>query len=308
MNNSDATERATGTIPSSDDILQALRQAGWLLEQETAASLQRAGFHVATGKAFPDPDDPAVSREIDVHGYRQLYRSDDLSLSVNVEVIAECKQSTMPYVLIGGGSTPYAQERDRLEQQFRFARVVTDVEDLGGGRRRLHSVRAREYLRLDQLPGNPWEPRFLATQMTRLDRKKTWLADNRGIFDSLVYPLAKALTHFRAEVRSRMSSGDHVPGQEWAAVTFYYPVIVTSAPLFAVDTSAATLEAVQVPWATMTREIQSTKVTGDFNIDVVTDNALPQYLSERVDRFCLEVGKVAEAEPQRFVTREDLDS
>lgn len=105
--------------PTSAEVIAALRDAGWLLEQDTAATLEKGGFHVATAKAFPEPDDPSVSREIDVHGYRQLFRSDDLSLSVGTRMLAECKQSSMPYVVVGGPASAYELGRDRQEQHFR---------------------------------------------------------------------------------------------------------------------------------------------------------------------------------------------
>lgn len=292
--------------PTSAEVIAALRDAGWLLEQDTAATLEKSAFHVTTAKAFPDPDDPSVSREVDVHGYRQLFRSDELTFSVGVRVLAECKQSSMPYVVVGGPANTYELGRDRQEQHFRFPRVETGRTEMGDGRARLHYTRAREYLRLEHLPGNPWEEGFVGNQMTRLDRKKSWLADNRGIFTSLVYPLAKALTYFRSQ-QNRSSYVMHKPGQEWASVDFYYPLIVTSAPLFAVDVSRSDIEAVEVPWARMTREIKSAKIDGRFNIDIVTSDALERYLDERVIAFVSAVAELAEADPKRFVAHVDHD-
>lgn len=289
--------------PTSAEIIAALRDAGWLLEQDTAATLERSGFHVARAKAFPDPDDPSVSREIDVHGYRQIFRSDELGLNVGVRVLAECKQSSMPYVVVGGPASAYELGRDRKEQLFRFPTIETGRTEVGGGRARLHYTHAKQYLGLDTLPGNPWEGGFVGTQMTRLDRKKTWLADNRGIFTSLVYPLAKALTHFRSQ-SNRTSYAIHRQG-EWATVEFYYPIVVTSGPLFMVDASKQDMEAVETPWATMSREIKSTKVDGQFNIDIVTAHALEGYLDQRVNVFASAVAAVAENDPQRFVSHQD---
>src|ERR1035437_5321062 len=154
--------------PSADEILAAIRSAGWLLEQETETALRTAGYSTQMGHAFPDPDDPAVSREIDVTGYRQLFRDDAPPLAVGV----------------------------RVEQQLRFDRVEIGSTPTGDNSRRIDTVDAREYLGLRNLPGNPWDADFVATQMTRLDRKKTWLADNRGVFKSLLYPLAKGLADF----------------------------------------------------------------------------------------------------------------
>lgn len=290
--------------PTSDEVIAALRDAGWLLEQDAAAVMREAGFFVATAKAFPDPDDPTVSREIDVHGYRELYHNSDLGMSVGIRILAECKQSGMPYVVVGGPASEHELSRNRKEQIFRFSRIETGRTNLGGGQARLHYTEARDYLGLTSLPGNPWEPGFLGTQMTRLDRKKTWLADNRGIFTSLVYPLAKALTYFSSQL-NRSSYVMHRPGHEWASIEFVYPLIVTSASLFAVDVTEAEIKAVEVPWVTMTREIKSSKIDGQFNIDVVTSSALARYFDERVKTFGDAVAALAESVPQRFVTHED---
>lgn len=290
--------------PTSAEVIQALRDAGWLLEQDTAASLEAKGFRAVTGKAFPDPDNPTTSREVDVHGYRELFRSEELTFAVGARILAECKQSALPYVVIGRPANPYDLGRDRKEQHFRFPQVEVERVELGDGKAQLRSVSAREYLRLDSIPGNPWEPSFLASQMTRLDRKKTWLADNRGIFDSLVYPLVKAVTHFRS-LSNRSSYVHHKPGQEWAHIDFYYPIIVTSAALFAVDVATEPVAAVEVPWATMAREIKAANIDGKFNIDVVTYAALSRYLDERVNKFCDEVARRAAGDPRRFVTHQD---
>lgn len=101
--------------PTSAEVIAALRDAGWLLEQDTEATLEKSGFHVTAGKAFPDPDDPSVSREINVHGFRQLFLSDELSVSVGARVLAECKQSSMPYIVVGGPTNAYELGRDRQE-------------------------------------------------------------------------------------------------------------------------------------------------------------------------------------------------
>lgn len=297
-------EESPRGAPTSAEVIGALRDAGWLLEQETGTTLREKSFHVVTGKAFPDPDDSSVSREIDVHGYRQLFRSDELSFSIGARVLAECKQSSMPYVVVGAPASERELSRDREEQHFRFSSVETGRTDLGEGRARLHRTRAREYLGLDSLPGNPWEPGFLGTQMTRLDRKRTWLADNRGIFTSLVYPLAKAVTYFRSQ-SNRSSYVMHRPGQDWASIDFYYPVVVTSSPLLAVDVTTLPLEAVEVPWTTVTREIKSDKVDGQFNIDIVRTSSFADYVDDRITRFGNAVVALAEQDPKRFITHED---
>lgn len=290
-------------LPTNQEVVEALRSAGWLLEQEVEGILRDAGYHTVMGDAFPDPDDATVSREIDVTGYRQVHRSDDLGLSVGVRVIAECKQSTMPYVLIGNRERNPVP-RERMEQQLRFDTVEVGRTALNGNSYSILTVDAREYLGIRNLPENPWDHDLVATQMTRLERKQTWLADNRGIFTSLVYPLAKALTFYRGR-NPRGSYTDHVPGRDWAHAVFYYPIVVTSAPIYLVDAGLRPLEPKVVPWATMSRRIDAKNVSGQFNVDVVSESSIPVYLTTRVAIFMDAVGKIADAAPSRFITNKD---
>lgn len=225
-------------------------------------------------------------------------------MSVGTTILVECKQSSLPYVLIGCPPSEYDKTRERQEQHFRFPTVAIRREDLGEKRYRIHTATAREYLGLDEIPGNPWDSDFIATQMTRLDRKKTWLADNKGIFQSLIYPLAKALTSLRMQ-RNRSSYTMHRPGQDWACIDFYYPVVVTSAPIFALDVSVQPFAPKVVPWATMTRELKAKRVSGQFNVDVVTFSHLDAYL-DRIELFTKGISARVIEDPRRFVTHEDF--
>lgn len=87
--------------PTSDQIIDALRSAGWLLEQETDSALLKRDYVTSVGAAFPDPDEPSKSREIDVMAYKRLHTDGDLRMSVSIRCLVECKQSSHPYILIG---------------------------------------------------------------------------------------------------------------------------------------------------------------------------------------------------------------
>jgi hypothetical protein len=112
--------------PSPDEIIAAVRSAGWLLEHDTETALRAAGYYTQMGQAFPDPDDNAISREIDVAGYRQLFTDKALAFTVGVRVIAECKQSTMPYVLIGR-PPPMKKSQIDLGSNNNFASIASKL-------------------------------------------------------------------------------------------------------------------------------------------------------------------------------------
>lgn len=288
--------------PTPDDVVAALRAAGWLLEQDTASTLDAHGFGTVMGRAFQDPDDPQVSREIDVWAHREFFRDDDLNLVCWVFVIAECKQSSTPYAFIGRDMPPASLRTQPTEHLLRYEYVEQDGEALGPGSRRVHHYPAWDWLGLNDVPGSPANETFRATQMTRLDRQKSWKADNRGIFTSLVHPLAKALRALQRPFRPDRPRAEHATDSRQAQVCLFFPVVVTSAPLYVVDATASPVDAAVRPWATMTRSLESNSVKGRFEVDVVNYEHLNDWLTSRVITFAESVTELMRADPQRFVT------
>jgi hypothetical protein len=307
------TDNRPGNLPAPNEVLQALQEAGWLLEQDTETTLKNHAFHTTSSKAYIDPDEPNTSREIDVTGYREFYRHESLGYSIAARVIIECKQSTMPYVLIGRPQSNYDSARERKEEQYLYNRVQIGHINLGDGRRQLQVVGVRDYLGINDLDNAPWNDHFVATQMTRLDRKKTWQADNRGIFTSLTFPLAKALDHFRRESPTMGSTRVSVPpdvrgmkrADEWGVVCFYFPLVVTSSTLFTLDVTMDDRTPSIAPWAPMTREIQTRNIRGRFHIDVATYDHLDTYIKRRIIDFMQNIVGAAEADPLKFATWQD---
>jgi hypothetical protein len=286
--------------PTSEQIVDALRAAGWLLEQETDSALRQRGYATAVGSAFPDPDDPSKSREIDVMAYKRLHVDADLRVSVGIRCLVECKQSSQPYVLIGKPIDDEERLRPRLSEVYRFDTVVVRREKIGANATRQYSDNARTYLGLADIPEAPWNHNFLANQMTRLERKNKWIADNRGIFDSLVYPLAKATHHYRRQMNKTYT--EHRPSRDWASIQFLYPLVVTSAPLYKVDVTVMPYQPASADWVPMVREIRSGTLDGRYITDVVQADAFGSYLDNHVGPFADEVQRIARSDTKRFVT------
>ena len=55
--------------PGPDEIIQALKKSGYLMEQVVATQLENLDFHVHTNWAFRDPDE-GKSREVDVRAFK----------------------------------------------------------------------------------------------------------------------------------------------------------------------------------------------------------------------------------------------
>ncbi|TQN44309.1 hypothetical protein FHU33_3807 [Blastococcus colisei] len=270
------------------------------MEQDTARAMEELRLKTQLGWAYEDPDDATNSREVDVMGYRRFFHSDEHRLTVSARVLAECKQSGTPYVLIGREHEEWLRKRHPAQHTLRYNNLIAQ-NSLPGTGESIRYAPAWSKLGLDKTPGSPSLEVFRASQLVRLDRGKNWTANNSGIFNSLVFPLAKAL---RAAQKQYASADWPTPARRndsWNNVALHFPVVVTSAPLYRVDATHPESSIAEVPWGKVIRQLETKTIKGRFEIDVVNYQHLPGYLEDQVIQFSANVAQTAEEDPGRFV-------
>lgn len=295
--------------PEPDELLTALRSAGWLLEQEAATALSEAGFDVTPSWAYQDPDMPEKSREVDVVGIKQVLHDEDSGLTVTAYVLIECKESTMPYALVGRTVTPSDSPIERVEVQYHFMAVEVEREPTPRGLMS-RQVGTTEYLGLHELTANPWARDFEATLLIRLNKKaKTWEAENDGLMQDVMLPMAKAVSAMRAAVSNYnvngLVEGNGHSRSERGEVALYFPMLVTTAPLSRVDAGGAEVTTASAPWVTLKRRFASRTVQGEFRATVVNHKALGIFLQNEVLRFSDAVATVVLENPARLLNAID---
>jgi hypothetical protein len=164
------------------------------------------------------------------------------------------------------------------------------------------SVAAWGTLGLNDIPSSPSRDQFRAGQMTKLTRSGTgWSADNAGIFDGLVMPLAKALRASQASFDplnfALPHNSDKSPYQ-MPIVALHYPVVLTSAPLLCIDATREAPTVTDEPWCTVERHLQTANTSGHFVIDVVNHEHFAEYLSRRIGAHASEIADRVRADPR----------
>lgn len=260
--------------PSNDEIMAAINESGYLMEQEVATRLEQRGFHVRTNVAFEDPDE-SKSREIDVVAVKRTSFDEAAKLSANVELLVECKNSANPFVCIARSKNP--SDRHHSPEEFLFPYRYEMKKDLGPGKGMTRQVKAFHHLGFDQVfkaHVRPWK----AVQFCRIDRKGSgWHANHGGLYDAIFYPMAKALNARRKEV-PKASRPD-----EWRYTWLFFPLVVTSGDLFLIDATADQPSPVDVDHVSFQRELKSGKLSGSFMVTFVRQQALDSFLADVVD-------------------------
>lgn len=284
--------------PTEPELLKALTDAGWLLEQSVSHVLADADCNPRLSWAFRDADDPTKSREVDVFGYRQLLRLEIEQILVSATFLVECKQSATPYVAIGQ-KLPSWQFKHPTQHKIPTEELRFTTEDSG------HFLLqpAWNVLGFAEISKEFGEERFRATQLTRLDRVKggNWSASNSGIFTSLIFPLAKAVRSTQEDYVTANTAGNGgvVKRNRWLSFDLTFPVVVTSSELIVVDTSTREPIVSRPGWTTARRHLETDTVRGQFDFDIVRELSFADYVANRI-KFAEALAELVRSDPFRY--------
>lgn len=142
--------------PSADEIMAAIHESGYLMEQEVATQLERCGLHVRTNVAFEDPDE-AKSREIDVVAVKRVAFNEQAKLAAYVELLVECKNSANPFVFIARPKN--GADHHRVPEEI-FPYRYEQKKDIGPNQGMIREVKGFHHLGFDQVFEthlNPWK-------------------------------------------------------------------------------------------------------------------------------------------------------
>jgi hypothetical protein len=189
-----------------------------------------------------------------------------------MKLIIECKNTENPFVIIGesGQNERHPSDTSILSfdpfSEFRFPKKLP------------HETVYNE-LHLGTLPGFRGSYDFIGHQLVRMNRQNgSWKADNGSVYDSILYPLAKAWQH---SVRNTEVANKEDPHWDLPYLDYLIPVIVTSGPVIAVDASGDEPTVTEVSWASLRREFSSEGLPPYIHADVVGFDHFSEYLKSR---------------------------
>lgn len=289
--------------PTSQEVLDAVRASGYLMEQEVGTLLESLSFHVETNCAYPDLDE-AKSREIDVWASKQVLHDEQTKFSFSISLICECKNNTTPFVFLGRPKN----ERDKnsirpsgyLFPIRSYERTISRTPD--GKRTTFQEIPAFEYLNLaDHHYYHKLETK--AVQFCRILRSgKNWEATHGGVFDGIFYPLVKALLSKQEEV-SYYHSKPPKP-DDWKYITLFFPIVVLHGDLYYLDSQAVGQQPTRVPYVTFVRELKSKKIEGRFEIDFVKMDGLKEFVQSQINPFLERIVEIIHNTPEVFLKKE----
>jgi hypothetical protein len=274
--------------PTPDQVLAALDAAGHLLEQQVATQLADLGYSVATSRAFTDSDE-GKSRELDVYAHKEVLRRDDKRLRVAIHLLVECKNTLAPLAFL----TRPVRDPVRPPEEVLITLHSLEEEYAENGRTYIRRVPTFDALGLREKYWGTASP-VRAVHVSRLDRKGgSWNAANTGVFDSLTWPMAKAIRAFKAPWRNPNRGFD--ASSDWSHILVFVPIVVVASKLYVADGTSPAPTVSEKPFVRFQREFKAKDFQGVFGIDFVQRDALVTFVRDVVGGFGDEVLHRAES-------------
>lgn len=260
--------------PSNEEIMQAIKASGYLMEQEVAIQLESLGFDVSTNWAYEDIEE-GKSREMDIRASKTFSHEPNNQLSINIEIVAECKNNRNPFVFLGRDKNPRDLEQAPEELLFPFQKYGV-----------LKSYSPDKYDYIDAFFHLGFDEIYYgfatdtkAVQFCRIDRKgKSWHANHDGLYNSIFYPIAKVVTDIKNDVA--LNSFYSIMKGKPRNFHFIIPMVITSGKIFYINSTDENLYPQPQKYVTFKREIKSDKLEGTFSVVFVRQDKLIDFIYE----------------------------
>lgn len=260
--------------PNLDDIMRALKKSGYLMEQEVASDLEALDFHVHTNWAFEDADE-GKSREIDVRAIKRVAHNEEKCLSAFVEILIECKNIASPLVLIARNKN----RADALDTPNELVFPVHKYEmtkKLDSNRSIGRRIDPFFHLGFDKVHYDYLRD-FKAVQFCRIDRNgNNWKASHGGLYDSIFYPISKAVMHRKNELSPKQ-------GDRWHYFWIIVPMVVVSGDIYFVDSMQSAPRPQIANFLSFKREIRSKNLNGTFTIEFARQECVANFVTDCIE-------------------------
>lgn len=264
--------KAANKGPSSDDIISALDQTGFIFEYRVAQKLRKLGCETFLNDPFTDPETGKL-REVDVIAHlTKTVTADNLRLITSAILIVECKKYDDPLLILGEEDTFYGTNvvLSFDPPELGFPQPLTE-----------HIIYKLTHWENDET----YRPFFIGTQLIKMRRQNgKWMANNEAVYDSIVYPLAKATARQGERLRANADRGDsqsaRITYKLAPTLDYLFPILITSGDIYTVNVTGNEKPSVErASWTRLVRQFDS----GPFQMDIVSFMHLENYIGEKIN-------------------------
>ncbi|MFA5887875.1 MAG: hypothetical protein WC852_04150 [Candidatus Nanoarchaeia archaeon] len=279
--------------PTKEEMLEAIKQSGYLFEQEIATILEANGFHVETNRAFEDVD-TKKSREIDIYAIKRILHDEEKKINIFINLLCECKNNSSPFIFIGRNKNKRDEELNPLELSFPFQRYHKIIKKEGNTKTYAY-ISPIVHLKLEKKHlFYKSELKYVQFSKIVMDKGKLY-ANHEGIFDSIIMPMVKSLVYFKNEHPVKFG--------EWTDIWLHFPVVILNSDLLKLDSTQKEYSLEPEKYLSVMREIDSGNIKGTYLIDFTNKPNLELYLKDQMD-LAKEIENIVKTKPYSIFKEE----
>lgn len=254
--------------PGVKDILTALDNSGYLLEQFIAPVLEESGFVVETNYHYLDPDDK-TSREMDLRGYtlKKISRK-WLSHYLSITLVISCKSNKNPII--------FFQRKSAIPPEYTSGDflMISNPDKIPG--QEAEPVDIQDYINLRKFHHYYKSPN-LSTQFCEVahNEKSKKFETRHEEYKSEILPLIKAMDFETKRVK------DEELTSETINIHTIYPLLILGGDIY-----TCRILSNQKPQVRKSQHVSylqaynSDTLKGEFRIDVISERYIKKFLKQ----------------------------
>jgi hypothetical protein len=280
--------------PSKEQIIKAVNDSGYLMEQEVALTLESLGFQfVQSNYAFKDSD-TNESREVDVYATKYYFDCIHHGFLINVSLICECKNYSAPLVFFG--------RQKNLGDIFSTCEQFVFTERGKGFTNNIHTSFI-SWIIFNKF--HYYQQNYKATQFALMTTKngRGWRLGHEDLYDGIFFPLIKSLLYVRkAEIDnfSNFKKMTGLPDNLLKTISIYIPVVIVNGSMYYVDAQSNPIDPLKMSHITFIRGVKDKTINGVYLIDFVTKDHLIDFIQNKVEPLILSLKDMIDKNPAEF--------
>lgn len=262
----------------------AIRRSGYLFEQRLVPLIERHGYKATPNHAFEDQD-TGETREVDVMAITGNPVSASELDFIFAVLLIQCKNLRAPLTFFTQDEIPIKELAGEIQAAGIPLEIVRKGETLALSEF-LETEKFHHYYRWRRLSSQ-----FCCVYEKERGGKRDWVAGHEmdgigNLYQKMVLPLVKAVEAQKIDYRKKFKPD---PDNEPINVEFYYPILVTSGPIWECFVGRRRPRYRRVHRVPFIRRHESRAFRGEYRIDVVDEIGLRRLL-DTIDK---EMGEIS---------------
>jgi len=253
---------------TKDQMIEAIQNSGYLIEQRVEDVLAKRGYAVETNDAYFDPE-TNKSREVDITAINGKWIMPGQDHFIFPYLLIECENNHSPVVFFRNNPRAGALS----SEDIKISGLPLNIYEEGTPPTSI--VEALELATFHHYCKGPYYTQYCSFQYVKNDKK--WIATHPDTQHHSLVDIIKCLEYKISD----HYAGYYLPDdatQERLNLQIYYPIIILQSHLYEAYESDGELIFEKKEHIQFRKQLINSNVSTTYQIDIISENYLPSFL------------------------------